>query len=83
MARSTISPSREGIGRGECQSKHSKQANVGFRPSMTYTSIGEASKGQYDLIFLFDASSSQDNQVSEMIESAKNIILKFAGDDKN
>ena len=37
MARDAISPSRESIGRGECQSKHSKQANVGFRPSMTFT----------------------------------------------
>ena len=44
---------------------------MGFRPSMTFTV--EKEKTVYDakpvdLFFLFDASSSQDSQVGEMIE---------------
>ena len=33
-----------------------------------------------DLFFLFDASASQDNQIKEMLESARGIVGMFAGE---
>ena len=36
-----------------------------------------------DLFFLFDASASQNNQITEMLDSAKKIVKKFAGDSSN
>lgn len=55
---------------------------------MTFTVEGEESystaKGQpIDLFFLFDASASQNNQITKMLNSAKEIVKKFAGDSSN
>ena len=36
-----------------------------------------------DLFFLFDASASQDNQIKEMLDSARGIVEMFAGDPRN
>jgi len=36
-----------------------------------------------DLFFLFDASASQNNQMGKMLESAKQIVKMFAGDENN
>lgn len=48
---------------------------------MTFTSLGEGGweiGKPVDLFFLFDASASQDNQINEMLESAKGIVKIFA-----
>lgn len=88
MIRKVISSAREKIAANESKSQNSAQANVGFRPSMTFTVEGEESPstaiGQpIDLFFLFDASASQNNQITEMLNSAKKIVKKFAGDSSN
>ena len=36
-----------------------------------------------DLFFLFDASASQDGQITKMLESAKKVVRMFAGNQKN
>lgn len=88
LVRNVISPSREDISQNSSKSRNSEQSNVGFRPSLTFTS--ENSGGNFtpgrdpvDLFFLFDASASQDNQVSEMLESANEIVKMFSGDSSN
>ena len=55
---------------------------------MTFTVEGDEPSstviGQpIDLFFLFDASASQNNQITEMLDSAKKIVKKFAGDSSN
>ena len=65
-------------------SEKGTHANVGFRPTLVYTSddINTFKFGStpVDLFFLFDASASQDNQIQAMIDSAQEIIKQFAGD---
>ena len=43
----------------------------------------EGVKPPVDLFFLFDASASQDSQIQDMLEQAKEIVKKFAGDSDN
>ena len=87
LIRKVISPSREKIQADSSRSRNATQSNVGFRPSMVFTSeneVGGWDRGQpIDLFFLFDASASQDNQIGEMIESAEEIVKYFAGDQEN
>lgn len=87
LVRKVISPSREGLTWNQFKSKFGTQANVGFRPAMVYTEeLGVSGGGNgwedgttpVDLFFLFDASSTQDNQISEMVESARKIVRMFA-----
>lgn len=84
LSRKVISPSREGLERNKCQSEYGTQANVGFRPALTFTVEDEGGgfipgEDPVDLFFLFDASASQDNQIKVMLESAMNIVRKFSG----
>ena len=84
--RKVVSGAREGLDWDKFKSKYGTQANVGFRPSMVYTSEneGEFSSGdEVDLFFLFDASASQDNQITEMLKSAQDIVKHFAGTKDN
>ena len=88
FCRKTISPSREGLAYNQCQSQFGTQANVGFRPSLTYTvepsSITMQGSGEpVDLFFLFDASASQDNDIQQMIDKANEIVRFFAGTEEN
>lgn len=85
FCRKTISATRESIGRNEYKSEHGTQANVGFRPSLEYTfenGVSGGSGGKVDLFFLFDASASQNNQISDMVKSAEDIVKKFVLEDK-
>ena len=85
LCRRVISPSREGLEYNKCQSKYGTQANVGFRPSLTYTydsailTSNSENTGPIDIFFLFDASSSQNNNIKEMVDSARNIVKYYAG----
>ena len=51
---------------------------MGFRPSLVFTNeddLGGYEQGDpIDLFFLFDASASQNNQITDMLNSAKNIV---------
>ena len=88
LVRKVISPSREGLTWNQFKSKFGTQANVGFRPAMVYTEETGVSGGgsgtftpgetPVDLFFLFDASSTQDNQITEMVASAREIVKMFA-----
>ena len=82
-----VSASREEISKDSCKSSSSSQANVGFRPSMTFTAYGETAEWQagspVDLFFLFDATSSQNKQLTDMVEQAKKIIKLFAKPNPN
>ena len=64
-------------------SKDSENANVGFRPSMTFTGHSEGVPENVDLFFLFDASASNDSQIKKMVEQANKIVKEYAGDDKH
>ena len=84
LVRKTISPAREGLEQGECKSNYATQPNVGFRPAMEFTVEDEVSgflAGQtpVDLFFLYDASASQDGQITKMLEASKKIVKMFAG----
>ena len=86
--RKVISPARESLGVNNSKSTGSDRDNVGFRPAMTFTVGGDSNTfvpgvDEVDLFFLFDASQSQDGQVTEMVKAAKEIVSKFAGDYKN
>ena len=84
--RSVLSSTREKLERGKYKSKYGTQANVGFRPSLIYSATDEGgwTNGEpVDLFFLFDASASQNNQIGEMVETAKDIVRYFAGDKDN
>ena len=86
LVRKVISPAREGLEQNKSKSQYGTQSNVGFRPSLTFTAEkeGKWSVGQpVDLFFLFDASSSQDNQIKEMVNQAKEIVKMFAGEEEN
>lgn len=82
LARKVISPSREGIEPDKNKSQFGTQANIGFRPSLTFTSEGEGDGfddgSKIDLFFLFDASGSQDSEIQTMVEQSHKIIAKFA-----
>lgn len=84
LVRKVISPSREGLTWDEFKSEYGTQANVGFRPAMVYTEEAGASGGRFefgspvDLFFLFDASSTQDDQITEMVAAARKIVGMFA-----
>lgn len=82
--RKTISPSREGLECGKNQSQYGTQANVGFRPSLTYThEVKPIDPGStpVDLFFLFDASASTTDELGRMVESANKIANYFADDE--
>ena len=74
LARKVISSSREGIGRGENHSKNSSVPNVGFRPALEYVGKVGGGADKLDIFFMFDASSSQYNQITEMVNSANGIV---------
>ena len=84
LVRKVITPSREGLTWDEFQSQFGTQANVGFRPSMVYIEEHGVDSGSFsvdtpvDLFFLFDASSTQDNQITDMVKSARKIVKMFA-----
>ena len=88
LARRVLASSREGINVDSCQSSHASQANVGFRPSVTFTEERQldvqttdiTNTSDIDLFFLFDASASQNNQINDMVDQAKQIVNLFAGD---
>lgn len=84
FVRKTISPAREELSWDKFRSRFSTQANVGFRPSMVYSSVGEGGftpgVDPVDIFFLFDASASQDSEITKMLDSAKNIVRMFSGD---
>ena len=88
LIRRVLAASREGINVNSCQSSHASQANVGFRPSLTFTEERQldvqtteiTNTSDIDLFFLFDASASQNNQINTMVEQAKEIVKIFAGD---
>ena len=86
FCRKAISPSRERLDWELNRSEHGTQANVGFRPALVYDAAGQRAfqPGQpIDLFFLFDASASQTGQINDMVESAREIVKKFApGADK-
>lgn len=57
---------------------------MGFRPALEFTA--ERERGQFnpgedpiDLFFLFDASASQNNTITEMLNAAKRIVQYFSG----
>ena len=88
LCRKTISPAREPLDQNKCMSKYATQANVGFRPALTFTAEAEGSglnpgTDPIDLFFLFDASASQDSQISNMLVQAKKIVRYFSGDRKH
>ena len=90
LVRKVISPTREGLTWDQFKSEFGIQANVGFRPAMVYTEEtlvsgkrtteegSDYSSTPFDLFFLFDASSTQDNQITEMVEAARKIVKMFA-----
>lgn len=84
LCRKVICSSREELAPDRFKSKYATQANVGFRPSMIFSAENEGSSFEFhtspvDLFFLFDASASQNNQITRMIESATDIVRMFAG----
>ena len=92
FCRKVISPARQGIATNTSKSSGSAKDNVGFRPAMTFTQYDESTSTsggpggnteKVDLFFLFDASASQDNQIQDMLDSAKMIVAKYAGDADN
>ena len=73
LLRKVTSSAREGISRDSSTSEYGTQSNVGFRPSMTFTAENEGGSftpgvDPVDLFFLFDASSSQDSQIKNMLK---------------
>lgn len=84
FCRRVISPSREGLMSNKNQSKFGTQANVGFRPSLTCTRERVFDgKEDMDVFFLFDASSSTNNQIQEMIKQSNEILKKLAPDESS
>ena len=84
FCRRVISPSRQGLDISKNKSEFGSQENVGFRPSLTYTKERvQGGDEDLDVFFLFDASSSTDNQINEMIEQSNEILKELATENQN
>lgn len=84
FCRRVISPSREGLEISKNKSEFGSQENVGFRPSLTYTKERvQGGDEDLDVFFLFDASSSTDNQIQEMIKQSNEILKELASENPN
>lgn len=85
LIRKVVSSVREELAKDKSRSQYASQSNVGFRPSMTFTSELESGefeprKSPIDLFFLFDASASQNSEIDKMLKAALQIVDMFAGE---